>query len=216
MVCGEAANKNEANTRSKRNIQKNLVKWVVVFYISIMRYIILLLALASFSFAQPLTLGKPNNEETVHSTWANMGWGIGILGPTTTKFKKQSRAFVNPSFLVGIQFAELSALTLELDFTVPRGGAGAWFGFEQQFIQREITPFVEAQIGARSPSEESDVGVAGSLNGGIIFFRESQFRVRLKGGYERIFNKNNDMSWNAEGGILFAIGRAGLRTIKTD
>jgi len=181
-----------------------------------MRNIILLLALASFSFAQPLTLGTPNKEEAVHSTWVNMGWGIGILGPTTTKFKEQSNAFVNPSFLLGIQFAELSALTLELDFTVPRGGAGAWFGFEQQFIQREITPFVEAQIGARSPSEESDVGLGGSLNAGVIFFRERQFRVRLKGGYECIFNKTKDKAWNAEGAVLFAIGRAGLKTIRTD
>jgi hypothetical protein len=179
-----------------------------------MHYIILLLALASLSFAQPLTLGKPNNEETVHSSWLNVGFGIGILSPTTDKFKDQGKAFVNPAFLVGIQFAELSALTLELDFTAPKGGAGFWFGFEQQIIQREITPFVEAQIGARDPGDF--LGVAGSLNGGVIFFRESQFRIRLKGGYECIFNKNNDMSWNLEGGVLFAIGRAGLKTIRTD
>jgi len=180
-----------------------------------MRYIILFLAFASFSFAQPLTLGKPNNEETMHSPWLNMGFGIGILSPTTAEFKEQKKAFVNPAFLIGFQFAELSALTFEFDFTVPKGGVGAWFGFEQQFIQREITPFVEAQIGARDPGK-SDVGVAGSLNGGVIFFRESQIRVRLKGGYECIFNKNNDMAWSAEGGVLFAIGRAGLKTIRTD
>jgi len=135
-----------------------------------------------------------------------MGLGIGILNP---------KAFVNPALLVGIQFAELSALTLELDFTLPNGGAGFWFGFEQQFIKREITPFVEAQLGARDTGK-SDVGLAGSLNGGLIFFRESQFRVRLKGGYERIFNKNNDWAWNAEGGVLFAFVKAGLKTIKTD
>jgi len=215
MVCGEAANKNEANTRSKRNIQKNLVKWLVVFYISIMHYIILFLALASFSFAQPLTLGKPSNEETQHSSWLNVGLGIGILNPTTDKFKEQNKAFVNPALLVGIQFAELSALTLEFDFTAPRGGAGFWFGFEQQFIQKEITPFVEAQLGARDPGK-SDVGLAASLNGGVIFFRESQFRVRLKSGYECVFNKDNDMSWNVEGGVLFALGKAGLKTIRTD
>ncbi|MDR2583274.1 MAG: hypothetical protein LBC75_07335 [Fibromonadaceae bacterium] len=170
-----------------------------------MRYIILFLVLASFSFAQPLTLGSPNNEETVHSPWLNVGFGIGILSPSK----------INPAFLVGIQFAELSALTFEIDFTAPKGGAGVWFGFEQQFIQRQITPFVEVQLGGRDPGE-NDVGVAGSLNGGIIFFRESQFRVRLKGGYECIFNKNKDMSWNVEGGVLFAIGRAGLKTIRTD
>jgi len=181
-----------------------------------MRYIIILLALASFSFAQPLTLGKPNNEETVHSSWLNMGLGIGVLSPTTSDYKEQSKAFVNPAFLVGIQFAELSALTLEIDFTAPKGGAGVWFGFEQQFIQREITPFVEAQIGARDPGDDLDLGMAVSLNAGVIFFRESQFRVRLKGGYECIFNKNNDKSWNAEGGVLFAIGRAGVQTIRTD
>jgi len=181
-----------------------------------MRNIILLLALASFSFAQPLSLGKPNNEETVHSIWVNMGWGVGILSPTSSEFKKQGNAFINPSFLMGIQFAELSALTIELDFTTPKGGAGAWFGFEQQFLQKEITPFVEAQIGARSPSEESDVGLGGSLNGGVIFFRESQFRVRLKGGYECILNKTKDRAWNAEGAGLFAFGRPGLKTLKTD
>jgi len=190
-----------------------------------MHYIILLLALASFSFAQPLTLGKPHNEETVHSSWVNMGFGIGILGPITEEFKKQNRAFVNPSFLMGIQFAELSALTLEFDFTAPNGGIGGWVGFEQQFIQRQITPFVEAQIGARHPGKNKrggdyssmDVfGPAGSLNGGVIFFRESQFRIRLKCGYEYIINKDDDMSWNMEVGILFAIGRAGLQTIRTD
>ncbi|MCL1957178.1 MAG: hypothetical protein FWF63_07635 [Fibromonadales bacterium] len=170
-----------------------------------MRYIILFLVLASFSFAQPLTLGKPNNEETVHSPWLNVGFGIGILSPSK----------INPAFLVGIQFAELSALTFEIDFTAPKGGAGLWFGFEQQFIQRQITPFAEVQLGGRDPGK-NDVGVAGSLNGGIIFFRESQFRIRLKGGYECIFNENKDMSWTVEGGVLFAIGRAGLKTIRTD
>jgi len=215
MVCGGAANKSEASRRSKRNIMENVVKWLAVFYIYAMRYIILLLVLASFSFAQPLTLGKPNNEETMHSSWLNMGLGIGILSPTTSSFKEQSKAFVNPAFLVGIQFAKLSALTLEVDFTAPKGGAGVWFGFEQQFIQREITPFAEAQLGARSPGE-SDIGVAGSLNAGIIFFRESQFRIRLKGGYECILNSNKDQAWSAEGAVLFAIGRAGLETLRTD
>jgi hypothetical protein len=180
-----------------------------------MHYIILFLALASFSFAQPLTLGKPSNEETLHSSWINIGIGIGILSPTTSNFKEQRKAFVNPSFLMGIQFAELSALTLEFDFTTPKGGAGGWVGFEQQFIPRQITPFVEVQIGARDPGK-SDLGPAGSVNGGVIFFRESQFRVRLKGGYEYIFNKDDDQSWNMEVGILFAIGKAGLQTIRTD
>ena len=189
-----------------------------------MHYIILFLALTAISFAQPLTLGKPN-EEKVHSSWLNAGFGIGILGPTTSSFKEQSKAFVNPSFLIGIQFAELSALTLEFDFTVPNGGAGGWVGFEQQFIQRQITPFIEAQIGARHPGKSKrsgeyssmDVfGPAGSLNGGIIFFRESQFRIRLKGGYECIVNKDYDMSWNTELGFLFAIGRANLQTINVD
>jgi len=181
-----------------------------------MRYTLLLLALASVSFAQPLTLGKPSNEETEHSSWLNVGFGIGILSPTSDEFKKQSKAFVNPAFLMGIQFAELSALTLEIDLTAPKGGAGVWFGLEQQFIQREITPFVEAQIGARDPGDDLDLGPAISINGGVIFFRESQFRIRLKGGYECIFNGHNDMAWNMEGNVLFAIGRAGLQTIRTD
>jgi len=181
-----------------------------------MRNIILLLALASFSFAQPLSLGTPNKEEAVHSSWLNMGFGLGVLGPTSSELKEQGSALVNPSFLMGVQFAELSALTLELDFTVPRGGAGAWFGFEQQIIKSEITPFVEAQIGARSFSGESNVGLGGSLNAGVIFFRESQFRVRLKGGYEYVLNKSKDQAWSAEGAVLFAIGRAGLKTIRTD
>jgi len=190
-----------------------------------MQYILLFLALASFSFAQPLSLGKPHNEETVHSSWVNMGFGVGFLGPTTDEFKKQNKYFVNPSFLVGIQFAELSALTLELDVTRPNGGAGGWVGYEQQFIQNQITPFAELQVGARHPGKSKrdgdyssmDVfGPAASINGGVIFFRESQFRIRLKLGYEFIFNKDNDMAYSAELGILFAIGRAGLQTIKTD
>jgi len=181
-----------------------------------MHYIFLILALAAVSFAQPLTLGKPNNEEAVHSSWLNMGFGIGILSPTTSEFKEQGKAFANPAFLVGIQFAELSAFTIEVDLTAPKGGAGVWFGFEQQVLQREITPFFEAQIGARDPGDKLDLGPAVSLNGGLIFFRESQFRVRLKGGYECIFNGTNDMAWTMEGGVLFAIGRAGVQTIRTD
>jgi len=188
----------------------------MVFYISSMHYIILFLALATFSFAQPLSLGKPTNEETVHSSWLNMGLGIGVLNPTTSEFKDQSKAFVNPALLIGIQFAELSAFTIEVDLTAPKGGAGIWFGFEQQVIQRQITPFFEAQIGARDPGDNLDLGPAVSLNGGVIFFRESQFRIRLKGGYECIFNGSNDKAWVMEGGVLFAIGRAGLQTIRTD
>jgi len=188
-----------------------------------MRYTILFLVLASLSFAQPLSLGKPN-EEKEHSPWLNIGFGVGILSPVASpQYKKQSEAFVNPSFLVNIQFAKLSALTFEFDFTAPNGGVGGWFGYEQQFIQMDVSPFVEAQIGARhpggskrSPGHKGVFGPAASLNGGVVFFRESQFRIRLKGGYEMIFNKDYDQSWNAEVGILFAFGRAGLETIKTN
>jgi hypothetical protein len=188
-----------------------------------MRYIILLLVFAAFSFAQPLSLGKPN-EEKEHSPWLNMGFGIGMLSPVNSQgYKQQGKAFVNPSLMFGIQFAELSAITFEFDMTVPKGGVGGWFGFEQQFIERQITPFAEAQIGARNPGRDKRdlsfgdaFGFAASLNGGIIFFRESQFRIRLKGGYEWIFNKDTDMSWNLETGILFALGKAGLKTIKVD
>ncbi len=188
-----------------------------------MRFTLLILALASFSFAQPLSLGKPN-EEKEHSPWLNIGLGVGILSPVSSpQYEKQSKAFVNPSFLASIQFAKLSALTFEFDFTTPNGGIGGWFGYEQQFLQTDISPFAEVQIGARHPgnSERDDghqgvFGPAYSLNGGVVFFRESQFRIRLKGGYEMIFNKDYDQSWNAEVGVLFALGRAGVETIKID
>jgi len=185
-----------------------------------MRYIFLTLVLASFSFAQPLSLGKPN-EEKVHSPWLNIGIGMGILSPASSpKYEKQASAFVNPSFLVGIQFAELTALTFEFDFTAPHGGVGGWVGLEQQFMETEITPFAEFQAGARYPGSHkrsgSVFGPAGSLNGGFIFFRESPFRVRLKCGYEMILNDDYDMSWNAEVGFLFAFGRPGLQEIRVD
>jgi len=178
----------------------------------------------SFSLAQPLSLGKPN-EEKVHSPWLNLGIGFGILSPVTTSYKKQGEAFFSPSFLAGIQFAELTAVTLELDVTAPSGGLGGWVGLEQQVIKTDITPFVELQIGARHPGYDKrgddfkfgDVfGVATSLNGGFIFFREKPFRIRLKGGYEMIFNKQNDMSWNAEVNFFFALGKPGLETIKVN
>ena len=191
-----------------------------------MRYIILLLVFASFSFADEslrLSLGKPN-EEKVHSSWLNIGFGIGVLSPAgSPSYEKQSKAFVNPSVLFGVQFAELSALTFEFDFTAPNGGVGGWVGFEQQLMQTQITPFVEAQIGARNPGREERnysfgdaFGFAYSLNGGAIFFRESQFRIRLKAGYEMIVNKDYDQSWNVEMGVLFAFGRAGLQAIKVN
>ncbi|GHV11923.1 hypothetical protein AGMMS49938_03500 [Fibrobacterales bacterium] len=185
-----------------------------------MKKILLILALATISFAQPLSLGKPN-EEKVHSSWLNLGFGIGVLTPASSpSYKEQGRAFVNPSLLLGIQFAKLTAATFEFDFTAPKGGVGGWFGIEQQLMTTDITPFVEAQVGARNPGRDKRdysfgdaFGAAASLNGGVIFFRESQFRLRLKGGYEWIFNKDTDMSWNAEIGILFAVGRAGVETI---
>jgi hypothetical protein len=189
-----------------------------------MRYIILLLAFASFSFAQPLSLGKPN-EEKEHSSWLNLGFGLGALSSLNTSYKQQGKAFFNPSILAGIQFAELTAVTLEFDMTVPDGGLGGFVGVEQQILKTDITPFVEAQIGARYPGYEKreddlkfgDVfGVAGSLNGGLIFFREKSFRIRLKGGYEMLFNKQDDKSWNAEVNFFFALGRPGLETIKVN
>jgi len=188
-----------------------------------MYYIIVLLVFASFSFAQPLSLGKPN-EEKEHSSWVNLGFGIGILSPASSpQYEKQGKAFVNPSVLASIQFAEFTALTFEFDFTAPSGGVGGWVGLEQQFIQREVTPFLEIQGGARhpggnkrDPGHKGVFGPAGSLNGGIIFFRKSQFRVRLKGGYETILNEDYDMSWNAEVNFFFALGKPGLETIKVN
>jgi len=190
-----------------------------------MRYIILLLVFVSFSLAQPLSLGKPN-EEKEHSSWLNLGFGFGVLSPVSSpSYKEQGKAFPNPSLLASIQFAELTAITLEFDMTVPDGGFGGWVGLEQQILRTDITPFVEAQVGARNPGYDKrkenlkfgDVfGIAGSLNGGFIFFRESFFRIRLKGGYEMIFNDYYDMSWNAEVNFFFALGRPGLETIKVN
>lgn len=183
-----------------------------------MRYIPFLLILAAFSFAQPLSLGKPN-EEKVHSSWVNVGFGIGVLSPASSpEYEDVAKAFVNPSLLVGVQFARLTALTFEFDFTAPKGGTSGWVGIEQQFMTTEISPFAELQLGARYPGkrEGSTFGPAGSLNGGVIFFTENSFRVRLKGGYEMILNDDYDMSWNAEVGVLFAFGRAGVETIKTN
>jgi len=187
-----------------------------------MRYIILLLVLTSFSLAQPLSLGKPN-EVKEHSSWLNLGFGLGALSSVNTSYKQQGKAFFNPSLLAGIQFAELTAVTLEFDMTVPDGGLGGWVGLEQQFLKTDITPFIEAQVGARHPGSDKrghkfgDVfGVATSLNAGFIFFRESPFRLRLKGGYEMIFNECKDMSWNAEVNFFFALGRSGVETIKVN
>jgi len=189
-----------------------------------MRYVILFLVLASFSLAQPLSLGKPN-EEKEHLPWLNFGVGIGVLSPVTDSYKKQGGAFVNPSFLLGIQFADLTAATFDFNWTAPSGGWGFLFGIEQQFIQRQITPFAEAQAGIRYPGKHKrsvdksfgDVfGPAVGVNGGVIFFRESQFRLRLKGGYECVFNKHTDMSWSSGISVLFAFGQPGLQTIKVD
>ncbi|MCL1967347.1 MAG: hypothetical protein FWF67_05645 [Fibromonadales bacterium] len=188
-----------------------------------MRYIILLLVLTSFSLAQPLSLGKPN-EEKQHSSWLNLGFGFGALGSLNTSYKEQGKAFFNPSLLASIQFAELTAVTLEFDMTAPDGGLGGWVGLEQQVLKTDVTPFVEVQAGARHPGYDKreghkfgDVfGFAGSLNGGFIFFRESSFRLRVKGGYEMIVNDCKDKSWNAEVNFFFAMGRPGLETIKVD
>jgi hypothetical protein len=188
-----------------------------------MRILFLFLVLASFSFAEVLTLGKPN-EVKEHSPWLNMGIGIGVLSPTTGGYKNQGSAFVNPSLLLGIQFAEFTAATFEFDFTKPNGGWGFWFGVEQQFMETDITPFAEIQIGAKYPGKHKRVGMefgdvfgaAVGTNAGIIFFRESAFRLRLKGGYEGIFNKNNDMAWKAGIAVLLAFGEPGLKTIKTN
>jgi hypothetical protein len=187
-----------------------------------MRYIILLFVFVSFSFAQPLSLGKPN-EEKEHSSWLNLGFGLGSLGPVSKDYKKQGKAFFNPSVLAGIQFAELTAVTLEFDMTVPDGGLGGWVGLEQQILKTDVTPFVELQIGARHPGYDKrdlkfgDVfGFASSLNGGFIFFRENPFRLRVKGGYEIIFNEKYDKSWNAEVNFFFALGRPGIETIKVN
>jgi len=189
-----------------------------------MRYVILFLVLASLSFAQPLSLGKPN-EEKEHSPWLNFGVGLGVLSPFTDSYKEQGGAFVNPSILLGIQFAELTAATFDFNLTAPKGGWGLLFGIEQQFIPREITPFAEAQFGIRYPGKHrrsvdnsfGDVfGPAAGVNLGVIFFRESQFRLRLKGGYECIFNKHTDMSWSSGIGVLFAFGQPGLQAIKVD
>jgi len=194
---------------------------LIIFYISPMRILVLICILMSFSFAERLTLGTPN-EEKIHSPWLNLGLGIGILSPISSpEYEAQGKAFVNPSFLVGIQFASLTALTFEFDFTAPKGGVGGWVGIEQQFMNTDITPFAELQLGARYPGGADErngavFGPAGSLNTGVIFFRESSFRVRLKGGYEMILNDEYDMSWNAEVGFLFAIGQPGLQAIKVD
>ena len=70
-----------------------------------------------------------------------------------------------------------------------------------------------------NPHENRDIsfgnaiGPATEINAGLVFFPEGRFRVRLKGGYEWVFNRDTDQSWNAEVGLLFALGKPGLREL---
>lgn len=180
-----------------------------------------LAVLATISMAQPLSLERPN-EKTVHSPWFNLGVGVGMLAPTTDAYKDQSSAFMRLALLGDIQFWPMTSMTFDLNYTVPHHGGGLLVGIEQQLLPLVVTPFAGAAVGFRyvgNPHEDRDIsfgesiGPATELNAGVLFFRKGPFRVRLKGGYEWDFNADQDQSWNAEVGLLFALGRPGLREL---
>lgn len=181
---------------------------------------IVALALA-FTQAQPLTLEKPH-EKTKHGPWLNVGVGVGLLAPTTDAYQDQSQAFFRFALLGNIQFWPLTSMTFDLNYTAPHHGGGLLVGLEQQILPLVVTPFAGAAVGFRyvgNPHEHRDIsfdesiGPATEVNGGLLFFRNGPFRIRLKGGYEWTFNTHQDQSWNAEIGLLFAIGRPALREL---
>jgi len=171
--------------------------------------------------AQPLKLERPE-EKTRHSPWFNLGVGVGMQAPTSDAYKDQSEAFLRLALLGNIQFWPMTSMTFDLNYTAPHNGAGLLVGLEQQVLPMVVTPFVGGAVGFRyvgRPHEDRDlsfgesIGPATEVSAGLLFFRKGPFRVRLKGGYEWAFNADKDQSWNAEAGLLFAIGRTGLREL---
>jgi hypothetical protein len=171
--------------------------------------------------AQPLQLERPV-EKTKHSPWLNLGFGVGTLVPVSDEFSEQNDAFLRLALLGNIQFWPMTSMTFDLNYTAPHNGMGLLVGMEQQLLPLVVTPFVGGAAGFRyigNPHENRDIsfgnaiGPATEVNGGLLFFRTGQFRVRLKGGYEWVFNQDTDQSWNAEVGLLFSFGKPGLREL---
>ena len=178
--------------------------------------------MALSALAQPLTLERPG-EKTKHSPWVNLGMGVGVLAPTSDEYQDQSPAFLRLALLGDVQFWPMTSMTFDFNYTAPHNGLGLLVGLEQQLLPLVVCPFVGGAVGFRYVGNPEDddrnldfadaIGPSTELNAGLLFFRESPFRVRIKGGYEWTFDKDLDQSWHSEIALLFALGRPGLREL---
>ncbi len=185
------------------------------------RIIVAAATLVAITQAQPLKMEKPI-ENTRHSTWMDFGVTAGVLVPTTSDYESQSVGFMSVGLAGDVQFWPLTAMVMDLTYSIPHHGGALKLGLEQQLLPLGVTPFVGGATGFRylgNPHDDRDIDFGESIgplleaNAGVLFFRTGNMRVRLKGGYEWFFDKDRDQSWNASVSFLWATSMPGLREL---
>ncbi|MDR1760437.1 MAG: hypothetical protein LBR60_07925 [Fibrobacter sp.] len=177
---------------------------------SLTKAVLFSLAAVSFLFA----------ETPVYDPWSSFGLGIGFMKPTSNSWEAESDMIFQAHFLANFQILSMTSVVADVGYAAPGNGFDAHVGFQQQIIPLSITPFIGGLAGINCVTEDNRdlsfgkrIGPSLEANGGVLFFRESFFQIRAKGGYEWIFNKHKDQGWKVEIGVLFANSRPGLKAI---
>ncbi len=177
---------------------------------SLTKAVLLSLSAISFLFAKG----------PVYDPWSSFGLGAGFMKPGSSSWEAESDMIFQAHFLANFQLLSMTSVVADIGYAAPGNGFDAHVGFQQQIIPLSITPFIGGLAGFSCVTEDDRdlsfgkrMGPALEANGGVLFFRESSFQIRVKGGYEWVFNKNTDHGWKMEIGILFANSRPGLKAI---
>jgi hypothetical protein len=173
----------------------------------------------TLALALPI-LGFADEGRPVFSPWASFGLELGVVDPVNNTWKDETSAFFQGSFVSNMQILPLISVVGEIGYSAPGNGFNAALGIQQQLLPLPITPFIDGMAGLRivpdgdhTPKFGDRFGPSLGLDGGILFFRESSFQLRIKGGYEWTFNTEMDHGWKAAMAILFSDTRPGLKAI---
>ena len=157
---------------------------------------------------------------SVYSPWASFGLEVGALRPVNDSWNNETSAIFQGEFLANFQILPMMSVIGQAGYSAPGNGFDAQLGIQQQLLPFDITPFVDGLAGIRAvpdddhtPSFGDRFGPTVSVDGGILFFRESWFQFRVRGGYQWTFDNDTDHGWQVGVGILFANSRPGLKAI---
>jgi len=193
------------------------------------RNTVFMIVLLLLAMGNPMAAESPHaikmeepDEETQYRSNFRLGLMFGNMFALSDDLRDRSEHFARTGLQLSYHFTSTTAFTADFDLLMPDGGTSGRFGVQQAFLPFEISPYAGAQAGYgyffKQDNDNTQFGDrfmgAFQLNGGIDFFRESQFQVRTQANYDIWIGNQTYQGLGGFIGIVYRFGRPGIRELE--